>query len=417
MTKKIIRGSGGGGSPPPPPQPTRTPDTLHSRQFATFLDLLSEGEIEGFATASKEGRTKGTSAYNNAALKDVFLNDTPVLKASANSASPVTTDFNFQDVTFNPRFGTANQTKVEGIESSSSVTSVGVNVTQSTPVTRQISNTNVDAVNVTISFPQLQKATDKGDLLGTTVQLKISVQYNSGGFTDVITDTVTGRSADAYQRDYRVNLTGAFPVDIRVSRITADSTTTGLQDTFQWTSFGEIIDDASTYANSAYAGVRLDSMQFSSIPTRKFRIRGIKVRIPGAGANSSGTPTVDSATGRIVYPTGYIFNGVMGAAQWCSCPAMILLDLLTDTRYGFGNHITDSSLDLFSFVTASKFANTLVSDGLGGQEARFSCNVNIQSSGEAYDLINDLAGVMRCMPIWSAAVSYTHLTLPTSDLV
>ena len=402
MTKKIIRGSGGGGSPPPPPQPTRTPDTLHSRQFATFLDLLSEGEIEGFATASKEGRTKGTTAYNNAALKDVFLNDTPVLKASANSASPVTTDFNFQDVTFNPRFGTANQTKVEGIESSSSVTSVGVNVTQSTPVTRQISNTNVDAVNVTISFPQLQKATDKGDLLGTSVQLKISVQYNSGGFTDVITDTVTGRSADAYQRDYRVNLTGAFPVDIRVSRITADSTTTGLADSFQWTSFGEIIDDASTYANSAYAGVRLDSMQFSSIPTRKFRIRGIKVRIPGAGANSSGTPTVDSATGRIVYPTGYIFNGVMGAAQWCSCPAMILLDLLTDTRYGFGNHITDSSLDLFSFVTASKFANTLVSDGLGGQEARFSCNVNIQSSGEAYDLINDLAGVMRCMPIWSA---------------
>ena len=92
----------------------------------------------------------------------------------------------------------------------------------------------------------------------------------------------------------------------------------------------------------------------------------------------------------------------MGAAQWCSCPAMVLLDLLLDTRYGFGNHITESSLDLFSFVTASKFANTLVDDGFGGQEARFSCNVNIQSSSEAFDLINELAGVMRCMPIWSA---------------
>ena len=65
----------------PPPQPTREPDTLHSRQFANFLDLVSEGEIEGFATASKEGRTKGTTAYNNAALKDVFLNDTPVLRS------------------------------------------------------------------------------------------------------------------------------------------------------------------------------------------------------------------------------------------------------------------------------------------------------------------------------------------------
>ncbi len=404
MTKpKIIKGSGGGRrSPPPPPQPTRTPDTLHSRQFATFLDLISEGEIEGFASASKEGLTKGTTAYNNAALKDVILNDTPVLKATANSASPAQTDFNFQDVTFNPRFGTANQTKVEGIESSSSVTSVGVTVTASAPVTRQITNTNVDAANITITFPQIQKATDKGDLLGSSVQLKISVQYNSGGFTDIINDTVTGRTADAYQRDYRIELTGAFPVDIRVSRVTADSTDTTLVDAFQWTSFGEIIDDANTYANSAYAAIRLDSMQFSSIPSRKYRIRGVKVRIPAAGANGSGTPTVDNATGRIIYPDGYIFNGVMGAATFCSCPSMVLLDLLTNQRYGFGDHITDSSLDLFSFVAASKFANTLVDDGQGGQEARFSCNVNIQGSAEAFDLINELAGVMRCMPIWSA---------------
>ena len=402
MTKpKIIRGSGGG-SPPPPPQPTRTPDTLHSRQFATFLDLISEGEIEGFASASKEGLTKGTTAYNNAALKDVILNDTPVLKATANSANPVATDFNFQDVSFNPRFGTSGQTKVEGIESSSSVTAVGVTVTASAPVTRQITNTDVDAANITITFPQIQKATDKGDLLGSSVQLKISVQYNSGGFTDIITDTITGRTADAYQRDYRVELTGAFPVDIRVSRITADSTDASLIDAFQWTSLGEIIDDANTYANSAYAAIRLDSMQFSSIPSRKYRIRGVKVRIPAAGANGSGTPSVDSATGRIIYPDGYIFNGTLSAATWTSCPAMILLDLLTNTRYGFGDHITDSSLDLFSFVTASKFANTLVDDGLGGQEARFSCNVNIQGSGEAFDLINELAGVMRCMPIWSA---------------
>ena len=403
MTKpKGIQGSGGRRSPPTPPQPTRTPDNLHSRQFSTILDLISEGEIEGFASASKEGRTQGTTAYNNAALKDVFLNDTPVLKSTADSTNPTITDFNFQDVNFTPRFGTANQTKIPGVESSSSVTSVGVTVTASTPVTRQITNSNVDAVNVTVTFPQLQRATDKGDLLGSSVSLKISVQYNSGGFTDVISDTVTGRTADAYQRDYRVNLTGAFPVDIRVSRVTADSTSSSLIDSFLWTSFGEIIDDANTYANSAYASVRLDSMQFQSIPSRKYRVRGIKVRIPGAGANSSGTPSVDSATGRIVYPTGYIFNGVMGAAQWCSCPSMVLLDLLLDTRYGFGNHITESSLDLFSFVNASKFANTLVSDGLGGQEARFSCNVNIQNLQEAFTLINELAGVMRCMPIWSA---------------
>ena len=400
--KHLIRGAKGNDPPPPPPKPTREPDTLHSRQFATFLDLVSEGEIEGFATASKEGRTKGTTAYNNAALKDVFLNNTPVLRASADSASPQTTDYNFQDVKFTPRFGTGSQTKISGIESSVSTTGVGVEVTASTPVTRQITNTNVDAVKVSITFPQLQKATDAGDLLGSEVQLKVAVQYNSGGYTDIITDTIKGRSGDAYQKDYRINITGSFPVDIRVIRVTADSTSTNLRDSFQWTSYGEIIDDASTYLNSAYSSIRLDSMQFSAIPARKFRIRGIKVRIPGAGASSSGTPSIDNTTGRIVYPDGYIFNGVMGAAVWTSCPAMILLDLLTNTRYGFGDHITDSNLDLFSFVAASKFANTLVDDGFGSQEPRFSCNVNIQSPQEAFDLINSLAGVMRCMPIWSA---------------
>ena len=52
---KIIRGAKGQKSPPPP---YRAPDTLHSRSFATLQDLISEGEIEGFASASKAGLTK-----------------------------------------------------------------------------------------------------------------------------------------------------------------------------------------------------------------------------------------------------------------------------------------------------------------------------------------------------------------------
>ena len=396
MIDKIIRGSGG--PPPTPPSPTRAPDTLNSRQFASIQDLLSEGEIEGFATPSKAGLTKGTTAYNNAALKDIFLNDTPILNASASNTSPGTADFNFQNVSFAFKEGTANQTHIPGIESSESTTAVGVTVTTSAPVTRQITNTNVDAAKVTITFPQLQKATDQGDLLGSSVDLKIQVQYNSGGFNDIISDTITGRTADAYQKEYRVNITGAFPVDIRVVRVTADSTSDNLKDAFAFTSIAEIIDDKQTYPNSAYTNLRLDSEQFSSIPKRAFRIRGVKVRIPAA--NGGLTPTVDLQTGRVIYPANYVFNGVMGAAQWCSCPALILLDLLTTERYGFGTHITDSSLDLYSFVAASRYANEEVNDSRGGLEARFSCNVNIQGTTEAYTLINELAGVMRAFPIW-----------------
>ena len=191
---KIIKGAGGG--PKPPPAPYRAPDTLHSRSFATIQDLISEGEIEGFATASKENLTKGTAAYDNASLKDVFLDDTPILNPNANSSNPSDTDFNFQDVTFKSKFGTSNQTAMSGIpniDESRSPTAVGVNVVNTDgtesggitgSVTRQISNTDVDAVIVTLTWPQIQVAEDDGDIRGDTVAYKIQIQHDSGGFVD-----------------------------------------------------------------------------------------------------------------------------------------------------------------------------------------------------------------------------------------
>ena len=407
---KLIKGAGGG-PPKPPPPPYRAPDTLHSRSFATIQDLVSEGEIEGFASASKAQLTKGTAAYDNASLKDIFLDDTPILSSSASNTSPADSDFNFKDVSFKSRFGTESQTAMSGIPAETrSPTGVGTVVTTSAPVVRQITNTDTDAVIVTLTWPQIQLLEDDGDIRGDTVEYKIQIQHDSGGYVDKIGGTagtaqVSGRTADAYARDHRIELTPGFTtVDIRVVRITADSTESNRVNAFQFTSFQEVLDTSLTYANSAYTLLRFDSKQFNRIPTRKYRLRGVKVRIPGAGASGTGTPTVDIQTGRIVYPSGYVFNGVMGAAVYTNCPAMCLLDLLTNTRYGLGNHIVDSNIDLFSFVAASKYANEEVDDGTGAgtKEARFSCNVNIQSPREAFAAINELSGVMRCMPIWSA---------------
>ena len=155
MTDKIIRGAGG--PPPTPPPPYKAPDTLNSRQFATILDLISEGEIEGFATPSKAGLSKGSTAYNNAALKDIFLNDTPILNASANNTNPQTADFNFQNVGFTPRFGTSNQTHIAGIEGSQSTSAVGVTVTNSSSVTRQITNTALMLQKLRLHFRNFRK--------------------------------------------------------------------------------------------------------------------------------------------------------------------------------------------------------------------------------------------------------------------
>ena len=388
-------GGGGGKGGSGGRKATEAKDNLDSTSYAKIIELLSEGEIEGFATPSKLGLTKGTTAYTNASLKDVFFNKTRLLREGASNTAPQDADFNFSNVTIVPRFGTQAQTYVPGFDAVEEEVAVGSDVLEGLPITRTINDTNVDAARITINVPLLQTLQDNGDILGATVRLQIAVQYNSGGFTTVIDDTISGRTSDLYQRDYIVNITGAFPVDLRITRITPDSTSVKLSDAFSWFSYTELIYQKLRYPNSAYVALRIDAEQFNSIPSRSYRIRGIKVRIPN-------NATVDITTGRLTYAG--IWSGVFGAAAWTTDPAWILWDLLTSTRLGLGDHIQESTLDKWSFFQASKYCNELVPTGITSpaSEPRFSCNVNIQTQEEAYKLINDMCSVFRAMPYWAA---------------
>ena len=60
-------------------------------------------------------------------------------------------------------------------------------VTNDTSVTRSITDTDVDRLRVTLTIPSLQVLEDDGDVVGNSVQIKIQIQYNSGGYNDVIT--------------------------------------------------------------------------------------------------------------------------------------------------------------------------------------------------------------------------------------
>jgi hypothetical protein len=369
----LIRGAGGvggggkGGGGGKSSAPTEAADNLNSAQYAQVLDLISEGEIQGL----KDGH------------KSIFLDNTPLQNADGT--------YNFQNVTVYTRNGTQNQSYIPGSPGIEDEKPVGVQVQQATPIVRTITDANVDAARITITVPQLQLFTDEGDIEGTFVQLEIAVQYNGGGYTTVVEDIIVGRTADAYQRDYVVNLT-TTPADIRVTRVTADSASGKIANAFNWTSYTEITYAKLRYPNSALIGLRVDAEQFSSVPTRSYLVRGIKVRIPS-------NATVDQANGRLIYSG--IWNGSFGAAQWTTDPAWILWDLLVSKRYGFGDHIQAAQLDKWAFFAASQYASALVPSGFGGQEPRFSCNINIQTQEEAYKLINDMCSVFRAMPYWT----------------
>jgi len=384
--------------------PNLPKDVLASKQFQTLVELLGEGIIEGFPSATG---SQGSTEYNTGSLKDVFLNGVQVLQQSASNSNPSDEDFNFQNVTFQPRFGTSDQTAIEGITASESETLVGVAVTKDTPVSRTVTDTNVDAVRVTLSFPSLQKFEDNGDINGAEVAINIQTIENDGTTTTVITDTVKGRTASSYFRDYKITFSSStsFPVTIRVNRTTDDSTETTLQNASIWSSITEQIFDTKNYANSAHVALRFDAESFPTQPRRMYRVRGTKIKIPHNGTVQSDGSISYSGT----------FNGTFKTdKEWTNDPAWILYDLLTTSK-GFGDHIDSTQLDVFSFYSASVYSAEQVDDGSGNNttEPRFSCNVVIQNQKQAYNLINDLCSVMRVMPFYSAGTISITQDRPT----
>jgi predicted phage tail protein len=365
---EIIAGAGFGGNKTKQYVPTTARDGLDSVQYAQIIDLLSEGEIQGL----KDGN------------KSIYINNTPLQNADGT--------YNFQNVSVYTTTGTQNQAPIPISNNIESEISVSTEVLNSLPVIKTVTKPNVDAARITITVPQLQGFTNKGDITGASVQLQIAIQYAGGGFTTVIDDVISGRTGDLYQKDYLVDFTGPLPADIRVTRVTADSADPNLVNAFSWSSYTEITYAKLRYPNSALVGLRVDAQQFSSIPSRSYLVRGIKIRIPN-------NATVDQTNGRLVYSGTW--NGTFGAAAWTTDPCWILWDLLTSTRYGFGDQIQTTSLDKWAFYSASQYANELVENGFGSHEPRFSCNVNIQTQEEAFKLINDLVSVFRAQAYWS----------------
>jgi predicted phage tail protein len=360
--------------------PVEADDSLQSIQFANVLDLLSEGEIQGLDDG----------------LKSVFLDDTPVVSPSGGN------NFNGYETDF--KTGTQAQSYISSVQGIESETGVNVEATTSSPITRSITDTDVDRVRVTIQLPALQIVEDDGDIVGHSVNIKFQVQYNGGGFTDVINDTISGKTTNSYQRDYIITLTGAFPVDIKMVRVSADEVSARRNNRTFWFSFTEILDEKLRYPNSALSFLRFDSRQFQNIPSRKYLIRGIKVRLPS-------NATVDTTTykGRVTYAG--VWDGTFGAATWCSDPAWCLWDLLTSTRYGPG--IPETSLDRYDFFAISQYANTLVSDGFGALEPRFQCNLLINSREEVYNVIQQFVSIFRGIAYYGAGSMVIMADRPT----
>lgn len=372
-------GSKGGGS-------SRTPveanDTVNSRAMASVLDLLGEGVIGGLIDGAKS----------------IFLNDTP-LQNSDNS-------YNFSGVTWWFRDGSQDQSVIDGFDFIETPKSVGRQLKQTSQVNVSLDSADSDRVRVVMKFPSLRSIDKKsGDTNGTTVQFKFQIDAgNGGGFVDVVAEgesnatiSLTAKKTGVYYRSYVLDLPKpAKAYTLRAIRLTEDHTDNSyLYDDTYIDSIGEIVNTSLNYPNSALVGLKINSEQFgSSMPTRSYLIKGLKIRVP-----SNYNADTNSYDGN--------WDGTFKLAS-SSNPAWILFDLLTNTRYGLGQFVQESMINIGELYQIGRYCDAYVDDGFGGKEKRFAINTQITSRQDAYRVVQDIAGAFRGMVYWAGGM--VHIT-------
>ncbi|ROJ82150.1 hypothetical protein BFD39_18555 [Escherichia coli] len=383
-----------------------------------MIDAISEGPVEGPVDG----------------LKSVLLNSTPVLDSEGNT--------NISGVTVVFRAGEQEQSPPEGFESSGSETVLGTEVKYDTPITRTITSANIDRLRFTFGVQALVETTSKGDRNPSEVRLLVQIQRNGGWVTEkditikgkttsqylasVVVDnlpprpfnirmrrvcssdlvrllvqiqrnggwvtekdiTIKGKTTSQYLASVVVDNLPPRPFNIRMRRMTPDSTTDQLLNKTLWSSYTEIIDVKQCYPNTALVGVQVDSEQFGSQQvSRNYHLRGRILQVP-----SNYNPQTRQYSG--------IWDGTLKPAYsnnmaWC------LWDMLTHPRYGMGKRLGAADVDKWALYVIGQYCDQSVPDGFGGTEPRITCNAYLTTQRKAWDVLSDFCSAMRCMPVWN----------------
>ncbi|EFM5245461.1 host specificity protein J [Escherichia coli] len=343
--------------------PREAKDNLKSTQLLSVIDAISEGPIEGPVDG----------------LKSVLLNSTPVLDTEGNT--------NISGVTVVFRAGEQEQTPPEGFESSGSETVLGTEVKYDTPITRTITSANIDRLRFTFGVQALVETTSKGDRNPSEVRLLVQIQRNGGWVTEKDI-TIKGKTTSQYLASVVVDNLPPRPFNIRMRRMTPDSTTDQLQNKTLWSSYTEIIDVKQCYPNTALVGVQVDSEQFGSQQvSRNYHLRGRILQVP-----SNYNPQTRQYSG--------IWDGTFRPAYsdnmaWC------LWDMLTHPRYGMGKRLGAADVDKWALYVIGQYCDQSVPNGFGGTEPRITCNAYLTTQRKAWDVLSDFCSAMRCMPVWN----------------
>ncbi|GAB0059081.1 phage tail protein [Pseudomonas syringae] len=369
-----IHGEKGGSSSPK--SPTEASDSLRSTNLAKLLIAVGEGEFEGTPTAA-----------------DIYLDNTPINDASGN--------VNFQNVKWEWRTGSVDQSYIPGIPSIDNETTVNVELRNDSPWVRSITNTQLSAVRVRLAWPALQKQDDNG-VGGYRIEYAIDVATDGGNYKEALLEAVDGKTTTRYERSRRIDLPAATSGwQIRVRRLTANQNTNKIADTMLVAGLTEVIDAKLRYPNTALLYIEFDAEQFTNIPAVTVKCKARKWQVP-----SNYDPFNRTYSG--------VWDGSMKEA-WTNNPAWVTYGVCTQDRFGLGKRIKPWMVDKWELYRIAQYCDQDVPNGAGGVEPRFLCDMNLQGKANAWSLLRDISGIYRGMTYWAQGQLVAQADMPRSQ--
>jgi hypothetical protein len=302
-------------------------------------------------------------------------------------------------------------------ESSGGKSRLGTNLPATVTIEVTVGKINASGLEYEVSFASFTTRAGKGVTLG-----------NANGRI-AITGVITAPYTFTLEN---IRLPNLLNTDInsfvRIKKLQAETTSSIVKREIGVGTISEINSETYLYPNSAYVGTAIDSKYFPQVPSRTFKLKGKKVLIP-----SNYFPVDDflqdrrfskdgTSAGRVIYgdltvadlegtelSTNRDWDGTFKLG-WTDNPAWIYYDLLINTRYGIGSYLRDVGIvDKWSLYEIGRYCDAVdnkgefigLSDGFGGLEPRFSCNITIKDQNSAFEAIQDIARTFRAMAYFS----------------
>lgn len=370
-----ITGAKGGESKPK--SPVEAPDSLQSTNIAKMLIAVGEGEFEGTPTD-----------------RDIYLDNTPIVDASGN--------VNFPGVKWEWRRGSVEQEYIQGIPAIENETTTNVELRSDNPFVRSLSNTQLSAVRLRFSWPRLASQDDEGNTNGYRIAYAIDVATDGGSYVEAHLGAVDGKTTNGYQRSVRVDLPAATSGwMLRVRRTTPNSGSDKVADTMTVAGYTEIIDQKLRYPNTALLYIEFDAQQFQNIPAVTVDCKARLWPVP-----TNYDPQSRTYTG--------IWDGTFKQA-WTNNPVWATYGICVEDRFGLGKRIKSWMVDKWEMYRIAQYCDQLVSDGVGGLEPRYLCDLNLQGKAEAWTLLRDLSAIYRGMVYWAQGALFMQADMPRAQ--